>query len=304
MINSLGGFLGTSSGPTVDAQTSNAYTGGMQGYLNGAQGAQNTQQGLMGQYNGSVAPGSITANSAQNAQDNGIYGQGSSALNNQLQTGQNLQAGQTNQLNNLQNQGFQLTPGDQTQYGQESGQIARQMGQQQNSAANDLAQRGLSSSGAAGATFSGLQGTQNEMLGQAQQQIAQQRYQNTMNQIGQQQQFIGQLNAQNNQGANNSASYGQNALNSAQSGNLSGYSSIMGAANNASTQANNLAQSSADAAGAQTKANTASNEGLLGAAQFNADNKPENFMDQSIANSNTASNSFAKGLGQAGSAAL
>lgn len=102
----------------------------------------------------------------------------------------------------LQKQGFNLTPEDKTMYGQMSGDIARQFGQQSEKAAQNLASRGLSSSGAAGAAFSGLAGNQNEMLAQAQQQIAQQRFQNTMKQIGQQQQFIGQLGGQAGQAIN------------------------------------------------------------------------------------------------------
>lgn len=96
----------------------------------------------------------------------------------------------------LQNQGYQLTPEDQTLYGQASGNIARQYGQAGNDLAQQLAARGLSSSGAAGAQFSGLAGSQNEQLAQAQQNIMQQRFQNTLNQIQQQQNFINQLGGQ------------------------------------------------------------------------------------------------------------
>ncbi len=117
----------------------------------------------------------------------------------QLQQGQSLFGNQSGILDKLQNQGYQLKPEDQSLYGQASGNIARQFGQQGNKASANLAMRGLSNSGAAGATFSGLAGNQNEMLAQAQQQIMQQRFQNTMQQVGQQQQFMNQLNSQNNQ---------------------------------------------------------------------------------------------------------
>lgn len=150
-------------------------------------------------------------------QNNPLLSQGLDAEKGQLQSGQSLYGQQGDILKNLQTQGFNLTPQDQSLYGQESGAISRQFGSQGNDVANNLASRGLSSSGAAGAAFSGLQGSQNEMLAQAQQQIAQQRFQNTMGQIGQQQQFMGQLGAQNNamagQYANTAGSYQNQAYN-------------------------------------------------------------------------------------------
>lgn len=169
------------------------------------------------------------------------YGQQQNQYNNQY----GLQQGQEGILNNLQNQGFNLTPQDQTLYGQESGNIARQFGQQGNQAAQNLASRGLSNSGAAGAEFSGMAGNQNEMLAQAQQQIAQQRFQNTMQQIGQQQQFIGQLGAQNQGISANMGNQYQGALNSNKASNLQGaqqYTNALGAASNAATGNINQAQ--------------------------------------------------------------
>lgn len=123
---------------------------------------------------------------AGNATQEGLYGpQG------QLGNTENL-------INQEQNQGFNLTQGDNTLYGQEAGQIANQFGQQGNQASQDLANRGLSSSGAAGATFQGIAGNQNQMLANAQQQIAQTRFTNTQNQIAQNQNYASQLGNQYN----------------------------------------------------------------------------------------------------------
>jgi len=172
---------------------------------------------------------------------------GQAQLNGQLGTSQGLESGQAGILNNLQNQGFNLQPQDQSLYGQEAGNISRQFGQAGNSMANNLAQRGLSDSGAAGAMFSGLQGSQNEQLAGAQQQIAQQRFQNTQNQIAQQQQFLGNLNGQNNQMAGNAANFGVN-------------SQVAGA-------------------GAQNQANQVANSGNVSVANTNAANAPSNLID-------------------------
>lgn len=85
----------------------------------------------------------------------------------------------------LSGQGFALTPEDMTAYGQASGDIARQFGQQEQDVSKSLARRGLggASSGAAGAAFSGLAGNKNEMLAKAQTDIAQKRYQDTQNRL-------------------------------------------------------------------------------------------------------------------------
>lgn len=146
--------------------------------------------------------------------NNSFQSAGYQNMQNMLNQGEGLQDQQQGVLNGLQNQGFNLTQGDNTLYGQEAGQIANQFGQQGNQAAQDLASRGLSSSGAAGATFQGIAGNQNQMLANAQQQIAQQRFANTQNQIAQQQNFLGQLNGQNNTAASNQANSLQNMINS------------------------------------------------------------------------------------------
>lgn len=109
--------------------------------------------------------------------------------------GGNKLGDQMSKLTGMQDQQFQLKPEDKTMYGQMSGDIARQFGQQGQKAAAGLAQRGLGAapSGAAGATFSGLAGNQNEALAKAQQNIMQQRHQDNMQALGQQMNFVNQM---------------------------------------------------------------------------------------------------------------
>lgn len=236
-LKSAGGLLGFDTGPKApQADFSNPALAALNQY---------STNNPMGQ-------------SAAQVQGNSVEQQGLGQMLGQLQSGQGLQQSQTGQLDKLQNQGFNLTPGDQTMYGQESGNIARQFGQQGNQAASNLASRGLSNSGAAGATFSGLSGNQNEMLSQAQQNIAQQRFQNTMSQIGQTQNFLGALNGQNNQAAGNYASQGENDI--------------------ANTNAANVGAMSAAGQGQLNQNNTVANYGI-NAANFEQQNKPQNFMD-------------------------
>jgi hypothetical protein len=120
------------------------------------------------------------------------------------------------QEQNLLNNGFGLTTQDHDAYGQASGNIARMFGQQEQGAAQSLADRGLAAapSGAAGAMFSGLQGNKNEMLANAQSQIAGQRIQNAQNMLNANRQYqsqLGQLgnSAVQNQFGNAMASKGQ-----------------------------------------------------------------------------------------------
>jgi hypothetical protein len=98
-----------------------------------------------------------------------------------------LQSRLAGEEKDLAGQGFKLNSDDMTSYGQTAGDISRLFGQQEQSAAQSLARRGLGSaaSGAAGATFSGLAGNKNEMLAKAQTDIAQRRYQDTMNRLQQ-----------------------------------------------------------------------------------------------------------------------
>lgn len=280
VANSVGGFLGISGGPQAPAgsfangglaglnqQNSAQYGNGFQGALNAyANGTANAQQagnqatqGILGTNDAGIAPeqqafsnalatGATTGSKYaadqinQNSTQSGLYGQ-----NGQLGNAEN-------QLNTLQNQGYQLQPQDQSLYGQASDQISRNYGQQGNQLANSLASRGLSSSGAAGAQFSGLAGNQNEQLAQAQQNIMQQRFQNTMGQIGQQQNFISQLGGQYN-----------NALQQQYGRQLSG----------AENQTGNLAQASQQ----QQGQNNAQNQYGLQQAGFNVANTPKNLGD-------------------------
>lgn len=73
----------------------------------------------------------------------------------------------------LAEQGPRLGEKEYTAYGQAAGDIARRSGQQEQSLAQALARRGLGTSGAAGAGFSGLMGNKFEQLGQLQTNIAQ-----------------------------------------------------------------------------------------------------------------------------------
>lgn len=70
---------------------------------------------------------------------------------------------------------FRMGEDDYTAFGQAAGDITRQAGQREAELANILAQRGLSSSGAAGAAFSGLAGNKFEQLSRAQTNLAQKR---------------------------------------------------------------------------------------------------------------------------------
>lgn len=289
--SSLGGLLGTSSGPQAPGVVSgneglNNLLGQGQALEN--QGSENSlnqyglgnvtaDQAMQGQYgltpegqqgfNNALATGATTGSkyATDQVQGNSLLSGGLNSEQGQLQAGQGLQSSQTDILNGLQNQGYNLTQGDNTLYGQESGQIANQFGQQANQTANSLASRGLSNSGAAGAAFSGIAGNQNQMLANAQQQISQQRFQNTMSQIGQQQQFIGQLNAQNNQAAGQYANTGANDINQQYGRQLQG--------------ANYATGSQAQAAGLQNTANSNQNTAGLAASTFNAQNSPYNLGD-------------------------
>jgi hypothetical protein len=167
----------------------------------------------------------------------------------------------------LQNRGFKLTDDDREAYGQASGDIARMFGESENNAAQSLAQRGLASapSGAAGAMFSGLQGNKNEQLAKAQMSLANNRMQNTMQRIGQQQSFINSLGGQ-----------GQQAIQSQ-------YGRQLGGAEN---KDNRLMKT----AGLQNQ----QYQNELAGEQFKQDNKPANFMDYISAGTGEGLQSSAK----------
>lgn len=100
----------------------------------------------------------------------------------------------------LASRGFSLQQPDHEAYGQVSGDVARLFGQQEADTTQALARRGLASagSGAAGAAFSGLSGNKNEMLAQAQMQIAQKRMQDTQNRLMQNRQLQQSLGVHGN----------------------------------------------------------------------------------------------------------
>lgn len=127
--------------------------------------------------------------------------------------GQNGLMNQTgNQISSLMNQGFQLTPEDRTAYGQISGDIARQFDSSDQSLANALAARGLSSSGVANMDFAGSEGNKREQLAQQQQQIAQNRMQMAQNQLNSARNFYGQLQQQGMNQLNNQTQANYNTM--------------------------------------------------------------------------------------------
>jgi hypothetical protein len=117
------------------------------------------------------------------------------------------------QISNLMQNGYGLTNDDRTAYGQASGDIARMFDQNDQSLANALASRGLSSSGAAGQMFANSLGNKNEQLGKMQQQIAQNRVQMAQKQLDSARSFYSGL-----QGQGINAQQGQQHLNLAGQG--------------------------------------------------------------------------------------
>jgi hypothetical protein len=297
-VKSAGGFLGLSDGPKApDGQFGNAGLGALSGQNELYHSADPALRMAMDRVTDYGLGKDLSAESV--LADRGISSVHKTELANALATGplsgtrfateqvQNNEIlgslfgkeGQLNKqsdiLDKLQNQGFELTPEDRTAYGQTSGDIARLFGQQGNQIAADLSARGLSSgpTGAASAMFSGLAGNRNEMLAKAQQNIMQQRYQNTMQQIGQQQNFISQLGAQ-----------GANAINQQYGRQLAG----------AQNQKAGLTQ----AAGLQQNANNAQSQQQMQAAQFEQANKPQNWFDMLQGGANAALGSGGKTAGQ------
>lgn len=116
------------------------------------------------------------------------------------------------QVKSLENQGYNLTPQDQTAYGQASGNIARQFGQSEQGLSQSLANRGLGSSNVAASKFSGLQGNKDEQLGQLQTQIANNRMQTTMQRLGQMQSFASSLGNQAQGAINSNRNFNMGAL--------------------------------------------------------------------------------------------
>lgn len=95
----------------------------------------------------------------------------------------------------LASRGFSLQPEDHEAYGQMSGELARMFGQEEQSLASALANRGLAagSSGVAAQQFAGLQGNKSERLAGLQRQIANDRMQMNLQRLSQTRQFMNQL---------------------------------------------------------------------------------------------------------------
>jgi hypothetical protein len=107
------------------------------------------------------------------AMTKGLYGEGG------------LQSQLGDEEKRLASQGYGLQQQDHEAYGQTAGNISRLFGQQDQAATSDLARRGLASadSGTAMAQYAGLAGNKNEMLAQAQTQIAQKRMADTQSRL-------------------------------------------------------------------------------------------------------------------------
>ena len=159
------------------------------------QGAYNDQaelQGLLRSKDPNVDPIAGMNTATKYVQDNaltkGVFGEGG------------LQSQLGDEGRDLAGNGFQLQQRDREAYGQASGDISRLFGQQEQDASQALARRGLgsSSSGAAGAAFSGLAGNKNEMLAQAQTSIAQKRMADTQNRLVQNRNLQASLASQGN----------------------------------------------------------------------------------------------------------
>jgi len=104
----------------------------------------------------------------------------------------------------LASRGFSLQPEDFEAYGQGSGNIARMFGQQEQSLAQALADRGLASGSntAAGQQFAGLQGNKFEHLAQLQRQIADDRMARNQQRLSQTRDYLSNLGQQANTAQN------------------------------------------------------------------------------------------------------
>lgn len=113
------------------------------------------------------------------------------------------------QEQDLSSRGFSLQPEDYEAYGQGSGNIARMFGQNEQSLAQSLADRGLSTSGVAGQQFSGLLGNKQEQLAKLQMNIAQQRMQMNQQRLNDTRNFLSQMGSQAQQGINEQQQLGR-----------------------------------------------------------------------------------------------
>lgn len=100
------------------------------------------------------------------------------------------------QITDLSNRGYSLQPEDNEAYGQASGNIARMFGGQEQDLAQNLANRGISNSGVAGAQFTGLFGNKAEQLAGLQTNIAQKRMQMNQQRLAEMHNFMSSLGQQ------------------------------------------------------------------------------------------------------------
>lgn len=174
------------------ALTSTKYNDGLRDMSNGKTSLADGMKNLTGvQREGAMTDGIVGSRlAAQEVQNSpltsGLFGVG--GLNDRLSAEEKA----------LSSRGYSLQPQDHEAYGQASGNISRQFGQQEQDLSKSLARRGLASagSGAAGAGFSGLAGSKNEMLAKAQTDIAQKRMADTNQRVQQTRNMMGQLGMQ------------------------------------------------------------------------------------------------------------
>lgn len=197
LLSSLGGEInkkegGTNSGNLFGSSNPHDLKNLQNTAYSGIQNAQDASK----YYNPATGTQEATNQVQGNGILNGLFGQGGTLQNTIDQEKQQA------------NQGFSLTPEDRTAYGQISGDIARQFGQQDQSLAQALSDRGLSNSGVAGAAFTGSSGNKMEQLAEAQQKIANDRFNANIQKLGQTRSFLANLGQQ---GANDiQQQYGRN----------------------------------------------------------------------------------------------
>ncbi len=186
MGGAVSGILGGAAGALGGALSNQKEGGKNAGNIFGMNEGQNADLANRAYQSTASAQQLVNANDAtQRVQNDGIqgqlYGQG----------GMLSQA--LGQEQDLARNGFNLTDTDKTAYGEASGNIARQFGQNDQSLSQSLSDRGLSSSGVAGQQFSNSLGNKNEQLAGLQTQIAQNRMQMNQQRLAQTQQFVAQL---------------------------------------------------------------------------------------------------------------
>lgn len=223
----LGGLLsnqkegGTDTGNVF--RTSEQDTKNLQNVANsGIQNAANASK----YYNPATGTQEATSQVQNNPMFSGLFGQGGTMDRTNAEEQQ------------LSGQGFNLTPEDRTAYGQISGDIARQYGQQEQGLSQSMADRGLSNSGAAGAAFTGLQGSKMEQLAKAQQSIANDRFKANLDRLGQTRQFLGQLGQQGSENVQQQFGRNQQGVNQ----NLQNSQAAQGMLSNIQGQSNEALQ--------------------------------------------------------------